>query len=421
MTVTVTTLANGVRIASDAMPGVESVSVGVWAGVGARHEPAPLNGISHLLEHMAFKGTRRRSAQIIAEEIEAVGGHLDAYTGREATAYIARVLKDDLPLAMDLLGDILRASVFDEAELARERTVILQEIAQANDTPDDIVFDNCQAAAFPDQALGRPVLGQAANVRAIGRDALVGYLDERYRGGTLVVAAAGAVDHDRLTALAEAAFGDLPGGSGPAPDLGSYRGGDHRDRRDLEQMHLVLAFPGVGIRDPLYSEALVYATVLGGGMSSRLFQEVREKRGLAYSVQAHASAYSECGLIKVYAGTAPEDAPELVPVLFGEMTALATGATEEEVARAKAQLRAGLLMGLESSGARTERLAQDILVFGRPLSIAEILSQLEAVDAAAIRRRAEATLAGPLTCAAVGPLDTLEDHASMLARMAPAG
>ena len=417
-TAQVTTLDNGLRIATDAMPQVESVSCGIWIDAGARHEPAEVNGVSHLLEHMMFKGTARRSAQDIADEIEAVGGHINAWTSREATAFFCKTLKGDLPLAIDILSDIVQHSAFDGAELARERDVVLQEIGQALDTPDDIIFDHFQRAAFPDQALGRPVLGEPAIVGAFPRDRLDRYHKANYTAPRAVVAAAGNLEHDVFAAMVEERVAALAGGANPAAEAARYGGGDYREERDLEQLHLLLGFRGAAQMDDDYFAAMLHSTILGGGMSSRLFQEVREKRGLVYSVSSHNTAYADTGLYGIYAGTGPDQAAELVPVVFDQLADLAGKVGPEELARAKAQARAGLLMSRESTGARCEQLAHHMLVYGRPLAPAEILRKIDAVDEAAVSAFGGKLLAGPLTCAALGPAAALESYDAMAVRLA---
>lgn len=417
-TAQVTTLDSGLRIATDAMPQVESVSCGIWIDAGARHEPAEVNGVSHLLEHMMFKGTARRSAQDIADEIEAVGGHINAWTSREATAFFCKTLKGDLPLAIDILSDIVQHSRFDEAELARERDVVLQEIGQALDTPDDIIFDHFQRAAYPDQALGRPVLGDPAIVGAFPRDRLDGYHKANYTAPRALVAAAGNLEHDSFAAMVGERFATLAIGARTAPEAAQYSGGDYREVRDLEQLHLLLGFRGAAQKDDDYFAAMLHSTILGGGMSSRLFQEVREKRGLVYSVSSHNTAYADAGLYGIYAGTGPDRVAELVPVVFDQLADIARGAGPEELARAKAQARAGLLMSRESTGARCEQLAHHMLVYGRPLQPAELLQKIEAVDEAAVGAFGEKLLAGPLTCAALGPAGALEPYDAMAARIA---
>jgi predicted Zn-dependent peptidase len=418
MTSQVSVLANGLRVASDPIAHVDTVSLGIFVDVGTRHEPAPVNGVAHFLEHMAFKGTKRRSAQAIAEEIEAVGGHLNAYTSRESTAYYAKVLKEDAALALDILADILQHSSFDPEELERERTVILQELGQANDTPDDIIFDHFQECAYPEQAMGRPVLGSPEIIRRLDRDAVVTYLADHYSADKMVLAAAGNLDHERLLRLAEELLGGLPAQRPLDTEPARYLGGDRREERDLEQLHLVLGFPGVELTDPDYFAASVLSTAFGGGMSSRLFQEVREKRGLVYTIHSFIHAYRDTGLGGVYAGTGEEEAAELVPVLCGELARLEDGLSPVELARAKAQMKAGLLMSLESTGARCEQLAQHLLIHGTPFDPAEIVRRIEAVDDAAISRIVARWRSGTPTLAALGPLGRLEDFDRLQARLA---
>src|SRR5581483_7740323 len=313
---------------------------------------------------MAFKGTERRSALDIAAEIEAVGGHLNAYTSREHTAYYAKVLKEDVGLAVDILADILQHSVFDRNELERERTVILQEIGQAIDTPDDLIFDLFQERAFPDQAMGRPVLGRSEIIRRIDRDSVAHYMRRNYAAPGMLLAAAGNVEHEKMLALARRAFGELSRERVARSDPARYIGGDLREARELEQVHVVLGFPGFPFGDPDYYAASVVSSALGGGMSSRLFQEIREKRGLVYAIYSFTHAYSDGGLFGVYAGTGEEEVEELIPVLCDEIRRLGDGLETAELERARAQLKAGLLMSLESTTARCEQQAAHMLVFG---------------------------------------------------------
>jgi predicted Zn-dependent peptidase len=396
------------RVVSDPMDTVETVSVGVWADVGARHEPAEINGVCHMLEHMAFKGTRRRSALDIAVEMEDVGGHMNAYTSREHTAFYAKMLREDLPLAVDILADIVQHSVFDPEELAREQGVVMQEIFQSIDTPDDIVFDHFQATAYGDQPLGRPVLGTVESVGRLSSEVIGGFRRAHYSPDRLVIAAAGRVDHDALVELVQAHFTDLDGHAAPIPQPARYTGGAYHESRDVEQAHIVLGFDGVAYADPDYYASVILATLLGGGMSSRLFQEVREKRGLAYTVNAFASSYVDGGLFTLYAGTGPDEVAQLMPVLRGEIDKVRVAVCPDEVARARAQLRAGILMGQESTSGRCEQLARQILVYGRPVPNAEVLAALEAVDEAAVTRVAERLFSSPPTLAALGAIKGLE-------------
>jgi len=382
----VTKLPNGLTVVSDRMNQVETVSLGMWVGVGTRLEPAELNGISHLLEHMAFKGTKRRSARAIAEEIEAVGGALNAYTSRELTAYYAKVLHEDAPLAVDIIADILQHSVMDEEELGRERAVVLQEIGQANDTPDDIIFDYFQETAFPNQPLGRPVLGEAKLVERMGREALLGYMARHYGASRMILVASGKVTHAKLVELAADAFLHLPSGTEQVNVDGRYRGGDFRSDRDLEQVHVILGLDGLSFHDPDYHALQVYSTLLGGGMSSRLFQEVREKRGLVYSIHSFVSSFTDCGAFGVYAGTSEADVAEVIGVVCDELREAGEAASDDEITRARAQLKASILMSLESTGARSEQLGHQMLVFGRPIPTSETINKIEAVDKSAIAR-----------------------------------
>jgi predicted Zn-dependent peptidase len=377
-------LSNGMTVITDFMPSVETVSLGVWVNAGTRHEAAEINGISHLLEHMAFKGTERRTAREIAEEIEAVGGLLNAYTSRDHTAYYAKILKQDVPLGVDILADILLHSSLDSDELAREQAVVVQEISQAIDTPDDIIFDHFQTTAFPNQAVGRPVLGTADLVRSFSRQTVSRYMRDHYGSGTMILAAAGNLDHDHLVAEAERHFEGLAPARIGDEEQARYLGGDYREERDLEQVHVVLGFDGVSYEDPDFYAMSVLSGLLGGGMSSRLFQEVRERRGLAYSVYSFSQSLTDGGLFSIYAGTGPEESAEVVPVICEEVRKVTQSVTADEVRRSRAQIKAGILMGLESTNARCEQLARQLMVHGRILPIEELVAQIDAVDEAAV-------------------------------------
>ena len=413
----ITTLENGLRVISEDMPHLETAAVGVWVDAGARNETRTANGISHLLEHMAFKGTKRRSAQAIAEEIENVGGHINAYTSREQTAYFARVLKDDVALAVDIIADILQFSTFDAEELAREQAVVIQEIGQTRDTPDDVVFDNFQEKAFPDQPVGRSILGTPEGVSGFGREDLVTYMSEHYCGARMVLSAAGRVDHDTLVAQAEDVFSELPAAGNSPREPARYQGGETREERELEQVHFLAGFGGVSYDDPDYYVSQVFSAILGGGMSSRLFQEIREKRGLCYAIYSFVSSYVDGGLFGIYAGTGEADVPELIPAICGESLKMVDRIDEDEVARARAQLKAGLMMSLESPSSRCEQFARQLLIYGRTLTVSEIIEKVEAVDSAALRRFAERILGGSApTVAAIGPIGSLESYGTFTAR-----
>ncbi len=418
--ITTTTLPNGLRVVTDRTPWVETASVGIWVGAGARDEEEGNSGIAHFLEHMAFKGTKTRTAKDIAHEIEAVGGHLNAYTSRESTAYYARILKEHVPLAMDILADILRNSTFDETELAKERTVVLQEIGMTEDTPDDIVFDLFQQTAYPGQRVGRPVLGTVESVSRLTRGDLTGFIARHYHPHRMVVSATGNIRHEDICALAERYFGDLPAhGETPAHDPARYAGGDLRQVRDLEQVHVVLGFRGVSAHDPDYHAMSVFGTLLGGGMSSRLFQEVREKRGLVYSIHSFSAAFRDDGLFGIYASCTPAHVPEVVPVICTELVASASQVTDAEIDSAKAQIRAAFLMALESTSARCEQLGQQMLVFGRPVPLAETLERIDAVNRDAIHALVARLLQSTPTLTAIGDISHLaayDDVRRQLAR-----
>jgi predicted Zn-dependent peptidase len=421
MTLEISRLPNGLTVVSDPMPGLESVALGIWVNTGSRNEQPAQMGISHMLEHMAFKGTATRSARAIAEEIEAVGGVLNAYTSREQTAFHARILKQDVPLALDMIADILTNPTFEPAELERERQVVLQELGQARDTPDDIVFDHLQSAIFPGQPLGWPILGEEATVNAFSRDMLAAYMAAQYRLDGMTLIASGAVDHANILKLAQDTCGGLNAGAVPAAQPSRYVGGDFREIEDLEQAHVAYAFPGLSNSDPDYFIAQIYATALGGGTSSRLFQEVREKRGLCYSVYAFSNGFQDCGFLGIYAGTGEKEAGDVSAVIAGEMEAIAGNLTEAEVARARAQLKVSLLMGMERPGTRAEQIAGQLFALGRVQSSAEIVEQLDAIDAAAVKRYAARVMqAGSPTIAALGPVGKLETHASFAGRFGSA-
>lgn len=405
MTVRTSRLSNGMRLVTHRMDHVETVTLGVWVEAGARSESAKQNGLSHLLEHMAFKGTERRSARAIAEEIESVGGELNAATGLESTTYYARVLKENVPSALDILSDILLHPRFAADELEREKQVILQEIAGAQDCPDDVVFDLVQETAFPGQALGRPILGTADTVRSFGPDDLRTYLHDKYNADGMVLAAAGNVDHDAVAALAETLFAGLGRSPVKEPARASYQGGHCNGTTRFEQSHVVVAFEGPGYKTQDIYAAQLLSSILGGGMSSRLFQEVREERGLCYAIYSFCWGVADSGLFGVHAATGPDLVPELVDVVGQELARVSqTLPSDEELGRAKAQAKAGLLMSLESTGARAEQLARQVLVFGRPLDVAELVEKVEQVTPEDVRSIAERILGDSVpSVAGVGP------------------
>jgi predicted Zn-dependent peptidase len=404
MSVEVTCLPSGLVVVTDAMPHLQTASLGCWVACGSRNEQPDEHGISHFLEHMAFKGTARRTARQIAEEIEAVGGDLNAGTGVEMTAYYARVLKADIGLGLDVLSDILAYPSFDPDEITREKNVIVQEIGAVEDTPDDLVFEHLQATAFAGQPVGRSILGTKTTVRSFDAKRLRAYLARNYRAPGMVVAAAGAVHHEEVVAEAAQRFSGFVGPAAPHTEAARFCGGAYTEERDLEQVHIALALEGLPQRDPAIYSLQVFTNALGGGMSSRLFQEVRELRGLCYSIYAFHAPYADTGMFGLYAGTDVIDAPELMRVVVDEIVTAADTITEAEIARAKAQMKAGMLMALESSGARAEQLARQIIVHGRPVPMDEIVARIDAVTVESTREAGRALIARSRPAvAALGP------------------
>ena len=414
MSLDVTRLPSGLTVVTDAMPHLQSASLGVWVGAGSRDEGSDEHGISHFLEHMAFKGTKNRTARQIAEEIEAVGGDLNAATSVESTAYYARVLRADVPLALDVLSDILTNPTFEPEELAREKNVIVQEIGAVEDTPDDLIFEYLQGITFPDQPIGRSILGTPETVRSIDARRLRSYLGRNYRAPDMVIAAAGAVDHQAIVADVERRFASFNGPEGAPPASSKFIGGSRIESRDLEQVHVAFALEGVPQRDPSIYSLQVFTNILGGGMSSRLFQEVREIRGLCYAVYAFHAAYADTGMLGVYAGTDASDLPELMRVVVDEIGNAAETISEREIARSKAQMKAGLLMALESSGARAEQLARQMLIYGRPIPLEEIVGKIEAVTVESARAAGRGLIGrGRPSVAVLGPGRGLESAAAI--------
>ena len=401
------------------MPGLASASIGVWVTVGGRHERVDQNGIAHFLEHMAFKGTRSRTALEIAESIEDVGGYINAYTSREMTAYYARVLQDDVMLALDVIADIVLNPVFDKGEIEVERGVILQEIGQVHDTPDDVVFDWLQEAAYPGQPMGRTILGPVDRVRSFDRDDLFGFIKERYGPGQIIVAAAGAVDHEAIVKAVEGHFAHLVPVTSVPPAPAQFVGGERIEAKPLEQVHLALALEGPGYGDPEIYTAQIFATALGGGMSSRLFQEVREKRGLCYSIFSQASAYADSGMTTIYAGTSAEDLPGLAFLTIDEIRKAAEDLSEAEMERARAQMKAGLLMGLESASSRAERLSRLLAIWDRVPSLEETIAMIDGVTRQDVRDYGtRLATAAPAAMAVYGPCASAPILDDLRARLA---
>ncbi|TKA98109.1 insulinase family protein [Cereibacter changlensis] len=409
MTLRLDTLPNGFRIVTENMPGLKSASIGIWVTAGGRHERAEQNGIAHFLEHMAFKGTKKRTALRIAEEIEDVGGYINAYTSREMTAYYARVLENDVGLALDVIADIVLNPVFDKKEIEVERHVILQEIGQALDTPDDIIFDWLQEVSYPDQPFGRTILGPEERVAGFSRDDLTRFVAEHYGPDQMILAAAGGVDHDAILAQATELFGHLKPVGQSLLQPASFLGGEKREVKELEQVHFALAFESPNYRAPDVYTAQVYATAMGGGMSSRLFQKIREERGLCYSIFAQSGAYEDTGQITIYAGTSAEEIGALTQLTIDELKRATGDMSEAEVNRARAQLKAGLLMGLESPSSRAERLARLLAIWGRVPDVDEAVAKIDAVTTSGVRAYAEEMAQARTALALYGPVANAPD------------
>ncbi len=401
-----TTLDNGIRVVTKNLESFDSVVLGYWVEAGGVCEEESNCGISHFLEHMAFKGTTTRTAKQIAEEIEAVGGYSNAYTSKEVTAFHAKVLKEHKQVAVDILSDILLNPTFAKEELERERGVILQEISQTFDTPDDIIFDHFQGVAFKNQSLGRPILGPVEVVSKISADDLRRYRTKYYNADNVVFAAVGNVCHDEMIESANKYFSQFSKTKTPTHDT-TYRyvGGAYSDKRPLEQAHLILGFNGLPSSDSDYYTMAIFSAILGGGMSSRLFQEVREKRGLVYSIYSFSSSYKHNGVFGVYAATSADKLSELSDVVSNELIKMRGVITEKEFNRTKAQFKSSLLMSCESNSATCEQIVNQTMIFGRPLSHNEMLEKIEAVTIEDVQKLTDKILASNASVVTVGNCD----------------
>ena len=397
-----TRLANGVTVAIDPMPGAQSAAIGLHAFVGSRSEADGKGGLAHLVEHMVFKGARGRDARAIAEAIEDVGGSLNAWTARDQTAFHARTLAPDVGLALELIADLVRAPKLDEAELEREKLVILSELGECLDAPDDLIHDHLFIAAFGDQPLARPVLGGEPSIRCLTRTDCVAWLEEQYRPERLVISAAGKVDPGHIMLLAEALFGDLAMVAAPPLETARFTGGIKSDRRAAEQTHLAFAYAGVPAWDPAAPALSLFAQAVGGGMSSRLFQELREERGLAYSIYAWTQGFADTGLFAVNLSADKARAAEAMALARAIVERAAEGLTDVELKRARAQVEASILMTLETPQGRADAMARSIEIFGRIVGVDEMLTELRAVDAEAARAAGRRTLDGPRALASIG-------------------
>lgn len=406
-----TTLQNGLRVITSSRPHLETVSLGVWIKTGSAFEKEDINGISHFFEHTCFKGTTHRSSLQISEEIEDVGGQMNAYTSREFTAFYAKMLKNDAELALDVIADILQNATFPEEELVKEREVVVQEIKQSIDTPDDIIFDYLQEQAYPQQALGRTILGPAEKVRGFNAETLRHYISTNYAAENMVVCAVGNIRHEDFVKMAEDRLGGFRSKTSFTPEKQEYKGGFILEKRDIEQAHVILGFEGFKYACEDYYPSIILSTLFGGGMSSRLFQEIREKRGLVYSVYSFANFHTQTGLFGIYAGTGKEELKQLMPVVVDEINKIcAEKVSEKELNRAKVQLKSSILMGLESSSSTAEILARQMLLFDRIIPIDEMVSRVENVTLDDILSTSRKIFSGKPSYALLGAIDEYLDY-----------
>ena len=412
-----TTLDNGLRIVTQNMPSLETVSMGVWNFVGGRDELEKINGVAHLLEHMAFKGTTSRSALEIAETIENVGGDINAYTSKEITAYYVKLIAEDLPLGISILMDILQNSTFAEEELNRERGVILQEIGMYLDSPDEMIFDYWQEKAFPNQPIGRSILGKTDIIKNISRSEVKNFMLSHYNPKKMVISAAGKIEHDEFVQSIKKATTDLPKGETNDREKAIYKAGEYREQKKLEQIHLLLGFEGIDYHHDDYYSLMIYSSLLGGGMSSRLFQEIREKRGLVYGISSFSSSYTDTGIFGIYSGTGSEQIQELLPVLCEQLNQAPDSITEKEINRGKAQLKASLMMGRESALRRCESAARQLLVFDRIIEPSETIAKINEVNIETVQKIAKKILTKPLTISSIGPIEKLEKLEKIQSRL----
>tara|TARA_B100002051_G_scaffold273110_1_gene311221 strand:+ start:293 stop:1546 length:1254 start_codon:yes stop_codon:yes gene_type:complete len=404
----ITKLENGLRVVTQNMPGLETVSMGIWNFVGGRDETKDMNGVAHLLEHMAFKGTKTKNALQIAETIENVGGDINAYTSKEITAYYVKLLADHLNFGIDILTDILQNSTFAEDELNRERGVIIQEIGMYLDTPDDMIFDYWQEKAYPDQPMGRSILGKTEIIKNISRDEVKGFMTRHYNPKKMIISAAGKINHEEFVELIKKACTNLPNGKENNREKAMYKSGEYREDKKLEQIHLMMGFEGLDYHDEDFYSLLVYSSLLGGGMSSRLFQEIREKRGLVYGISSFSSSYTDTGIFGVYCGTGENQIKELIPVLCDELNNSPKSISQNEINRGKAQLKSSLMMGRESAFRRCESAARQLLVFDRVIEPSETLKKIDKVSKESVENIANKIVQGPITISSIGPLTNLE-------------
>jgi predicted Zn-dependent peptidase len=402
MTARLHRLPNGITVAVEQMPGFETLAVGLYADVGSRSEPEGLSGLAHMVEHMVFKGAGSRDARTIAEAIEDKGGSINAWTARDHTVFHTRMLAEDLGLGLELIADLVRAPHFHAEELEREKDVVLAELGEARDTPDDIIFDHLSSASYAGQPLGLPVLGDEASIAAIDTAALTNWINGQYRPDKLVIAAAGKVDEDALLDIVERRFGDLVANDAITSEPATFTSGTRHDRRRFDQLHLAFAYQAPAYRDADLHAMALFTSAAGGGMSSRLFQELREQRGLAYSVYAWAQPFIDTGMFGVYCAAQQEKGAEAFTLARDVLARTAETLDQAELDRAKAQAKAGLLMGLESIATRCDHLGRQIQIHGRAVPPSESVALIDAVTVDDARKAGQAALSGPMAVASVG-------------------
>ena len=411
MEIKLSKLANGLRVATVERPEIETVSLGIWINTGSAYENKDINGVSHFVEHMVFKGTKSRNALQISEDIENVGGQTNAYTSREFTVFYAKMLKNDVKLAIDVLSELVMSPTFDAEEMAKEKEVVVQEIKQTNDDPSDIVFDYFQSTAYADQALGMSILGPAEKVRSFDADKLREYMRHNYAAENIVVAAVGNLRHVDFVKMVEERMGGLQPHTDFVADKQIYTGGKFIKTRDTEQAQVLLGFEGVRYHDPLYYPTSVLSMILGGSMSSRLFQEIREKRGLVYSVYSYTNTHKQTGLFGIYAGLNQEEIKNYLPVVADEVKKITDEyVTDKELSRVKVQLKASMLMALESSSSTAEIIARQQLIHNRFIPVSEIVEKIDAINKEDILQTARHIFGGKLTYTLLGNLSEYPDY-----------
>lgn len=413
----ITTLKNGIRVVTEHLPRVETVSLGAWVGVGSRYETREENGISHFLEHMAFKGTTTRSALDIARAVEDVGGYINAYTGKDMTGYYVRLLKEDMDIGLDIISDIFQHASMDEKELNTEKGVIIQELNMYKDQPEAVVEQNFNLTAYPNQPFGRDIGGDAEVIRAMTPKKMLEYMHRQYTSDRVIISASGAVDHDDFVAKCEKLFVDVNTHPGQMAVPAHYVGGDSYETKAHEQVNLLMGFEGVPYGAKDYWTLKVLSVILGGGMTSRLFQEIREKRGLVYTVHASADSDADTGMFSIYAGTGEKQVAELMPVLCDEIKKCAISLTEDEIARAKTQIKARLVMQDENPSSHADKNARMMLHFGRVVSEKEILLAVKKVSRADLSKCADKLFSQKPTVAGLGPISHLMPYDEICARL----